>query len=141
MEHNRRKCKDVYDRTPNLFTKQEWDRLLSVSCNVAKSISHVLSTLSIALRISNAKVFCNFNVQLSKAASIFFYLLRLFAFLPLPFLQKRVRIPLFIHYRKCIFCEFKQHQDFEFGHPNPKNSVLSYLNRKQNKHERQPRKS
>lgn len=37
MEHNRRKCKDVYDRTPNLFTKQEWDRLLSVSCNVAKS--------------------------------------------------------------------------------------------------------
>lgn len=22
MEHNRRKCKDVYDRTPNLFTKQ-----------------------------------------------------------------------------------------------------------------------
>lgn len=37
MKHNRRKCKDVYDRTPNLFTKQEWDRLLSVSCNVAKS--------------------------------------------------------------------------------------------------------
>ena len=30
-------CKDVYDRTPNLFTKQELDKLISVSCEISKS--------------------------------------------------------------------------------------------------------
>lgn len=28
---------DAYDRTPNLFAKQDWDKLISVSCQVAKT--------------------------------------------------------------------------------------------------------